>query len=115
MMFQIIRQLNAIKETNIITNEKSLCWTKRVRHKQQKSTACGNKKRPKDLKNANAIKKAIKQNHSTQNAKRSKRRPLSKCINCGIPHEPRHVQPMARAVQDMAEQIILSVCRKACK
>ena len=78
-MTEIIRELTATKETNNITNEQVLCWTKRVVVQRAQRAFLKAIKETKELEEFDAVKKAIKQTHNTHNAKRNKGPPQKKC------------------------------------
>ena len=66
-----------------------MCWAKIVEMQiTQKSIGWGRKVAQKSWE-FDAMMKTVKQNHSTQNAERSRRMPQNKCKYCSTLHEPR--------------------------
>ena len=65
----------------------------------------------KETNETNAMNKAVKQKHSTQKEAKECTKTNGNTVAPYMNHE--NVQPMARAVQDVAEQIIFNGCAEA--
>ena len=74
MMMEKIRELSTIKETNKVTSEQVLCWTKKV-EVQRAQKALLEATKEKECKESDAIKRADKQNQSIQSIKKQRTTP----------------------------------------
>ena len=109
MLSEVIREPTAIKETNSVTSQQILCWAKRVEVQKALLEAT---KENNESKEFDAIKKAVEQNHSTQNTKEeTEGYPKTNTVAPYVNHED--FQPTAITAQDVADHIISSRCTEA--
>ena len=89
MITELIIELTTIIEANKVRSEQVLCREKGVEAQRAQKALLKATKETKESKEFDAIKEAVKQNHSQQNTERSRGMPLDRCKCCGTLHGPR--------------------------